>query len=142
MTALKKIKFRDSDGSNEYTVYVNPSSANLQDGTQSNIRRTLDGAAVLQVSVLDNRERTLVWDAAPTTLSAYDTMITTLKAYNKTKIQIRLEDIDVPIWGWREILVTNVGTNTVSAGSRVRQQVVLNFIFLEPVPTVKAPNFA
>lgn len=133
MGQLKTIQFQDRDGSNTYTVPINPNAVDLNDEDVVTVNRTLDGAPIMQISAYDSRARELIWPAYNYNHNGYADMVVELRSYAGQQKQINLRAIDVPEWGWKNIKVVDFERRILNNVGSLRYGFVMTFIFEESV---------
>lgn len=130
---LNRVQFSDQDGSNIYTVPINPVAATLIDSSDVVVTRTLDGAPIAQYSTFDGRIRTLTWANFSDSNTNFASLEAELKSYKGQLKRINLRSIDTPSFGWKNIIITNVSTKILDNSGRLRHNIVLEFIFTEQI---------
>jgi len=133
MPSLNRIQFSDTDGSNIYTAPINPSAVRLEDNSEVAVKRTLDGAPVVQYSTFDGRTRSLAWGNFTDTNVNFAALEVELKSYVGTAKRLNLKDIDTPGRGWKNIIVTNVKTKIMNNQGNLRHNLVCEFVYTESI---------
>lgn len=131
-TSFQRIRFRDTDETNTYTVPINPSVVDYGDSQDNKVIPIIDGYPAIQSSNFDGRIRTLNWDTVLENDSKAQPMLTELRTYVNQEKQIHFGAIDHKSWGWKNIRVVDVGT-TSPRGGLLQVSIVLTFFFTESV---------
>lgn len=121
---MTRIKIRNTDGTGEYQLPINPIRINLMDSEDYTLYDTLDGAAVKQKAAFDSRQRSWYWNphktSGTTQATNFNTMHATLRSYKGKRKEIKLEDADYlglySSHGWMEIEVDDVKTERAESG--------------------------
>jgi hypothetical protein len=133
MPQLTKVKFRNTDESNEYLCLINPSSVEMYDDYNINTQNILDGCLAISAAGYDNRIRVLQWQSFATDDQRWTSMATELRSYSGKKKQINLGTIDVANRGWKDIQVVNVSTKILDNEGKVRYSLILEYIYKDRI---------
>ena len=129
---MQRIRFGDLDGTGTYTLFVNPSNADLQLSVDFNLEPVIDGTPIYTTSNRDQRIRELIWDSFPNSNSNFLSMVSTLKSYRGLEKQIHLGDVDKENLGWINIRIIDVRDETPRGGD-LRTFLSLFFIPTEAI---------
>lgn len=133
-----RIRIRNTDGTGEYQLPINPIEIGPPETEQYVLKDALDGQPVKQKPSFDGRQRWWRWDPMRTTGSSwgtqFDAMISTLRGYIGKQKEVKLEDADYLGWyasyGWMEIDVDDVEVGR-EAGSREYLNVKFIYHFIQ-----------
>jgi len=92
MALTNRVTFKNEDGTNVYTVPINPSSVNIptSDEGAMTIYQIIDGDPVF-FDKPDTRTHSLIWENLP--YDKYNSMVNTLLTYSKQFKLLNLGDI-------------------------------------------------
>ncbi len=133
--AYIRIKFNDSASDvGSYSLILNPKSINLNDSTEHNNLRVLDGGIVSQQTFFDSREVTLNWEKIHKgVISGFSTMLATLQSYVGSLKFVNFKSVDYSAagsLGWQKYRVIDLETK-VEPGGKIKYNVSLT---LSPEP--------
>lgn len=128
---MQRIQFSDTDGSNVYTVPINPNFFDPVDNDEYQLLNPIDGSPIRVTTTFDSRVRILRWPAYPVDNSTFMGLVSELNSYNGQNKRINLGDIDDAFsYGWRNIKVIDVKT-TLNPGGRLMKTLEVSYVYTE-----------
>ena len=129
---MQRIRFRDQDETNLYTVPINPSVADYGDSDDISTMTVIDGSPIRLEANFDSRIRQLSWDSFPNSSTTFTGLRSELKSYKGSLKQIHYGDIDHQSFGWKNIMIVNVSTVS-PRGGELKTNLVVQFFFTESI---------
>ena len=134
---MTRIKFRNSDGTNEYSCTINPVEVEILDSVDYKVQPVLDGAGIRVVSAFDNRPRKLIWDpfeygSGSTFSTRFEAMLSELRSYKGTSKELNLQDIETDLSrSWKDIFIDDVTTKVIRGAGYIKLQLTILFRYTE-----------